>query len=275
MNYLELVHRLSELGVDSPTAEAAELADAVSNKSREWCLLNQTADLPNADSLAASLDKRSTGIPLQYIIGRAWFYGHRFNVSENCLIPQPDTEHVTELAINNMVSNAKLLDLCTGSGCIAISVLLSCPDATAVAVDISSPALDIAKSNASLHGVDRRLEIIKSDVLRDDISKLIASADVIVSNPPYVNSDVIPALSPEVQHEPRLALDGGADGLVFYRHFISALSKHMQHSAVMILEIGYDQHERIARLCKSAGLSCRFHRDFGGNIRVAEIRRNQ
>ena len=144
--------------------------------------------------------------------------------------------------------------------------------ATATAIDISEPALAIAKQNSAEHGVCARLALIKANVLVDDISEYVRSADVIVSNPPYINSDVIDTLSAEVLNEPRIALDGGDDGMIFYRHFINSLAPLMKPSAVMILEIGYDQSERISALCDDAGLSCTLHRDFGGNIRVAIIK---
>ncbi len=272
MTYLDLLKRLTDIGADAPSHEAAEMIRVLAGKPREWCLANRNTSLP--DTIDKGLALRAQGIPLQYVLGEAWFYGNRFFVSPDCLIPQPDTEHCVSIALSCLKKGDHILDLCTGSGCIAISILKENTSVCGTAVDISAPALEIVHRNALENGVYDRLTLLKSDVLSDDISALIAASDVIVSNPPYINTNVIPTLSKEVRHEPSLALDGGADGMDFYRHFIKALAKHMKLSAVMILEIGYDQSERISQLCQAEGLTCRFHRDFGGNIRVAEISGN-
>ena len=270
MTYSKLLKRLTEIGVDAPNAEATEIVRSLVGKPREWCLANRDAELPQ--EIDSILQKRENGIPLQYILGKAWFYGNLFTVSPACLIPQPDTEHCVSLSLKNLENDSRLLDLCTGSGCIAISILKENSNVRASALDISEPALEIAKFNAREHHVNDRIKFINADVLNDNISGLIENADVIVSNPPYINSDVIATLSSEVRHEPRIALDGGEDGMIFYRYFIKNLTKHMKPTAVMILEIGYDQSERIEALCRESGINCRLHRDFGGNIRVAEIR---
>lgn len=273
MNYTELISLLSAANAASPAYEAGELARVLCGVTKEWCLLNRSAALPETERLLEALGKRERGIPLQYILGEAWFYGYRFFVNEDCLIPQPDTEHTVALAIKNLPPNGRLLDLCTGSGCIPIAVLLETPDAHATAIEISKGAIKVAARNSALHSVADRLQIIESDVLLDDISTFISNADVITSNPPYINTDIIPSLSAEVRHEPIIALDGGADGMIFYRHFIGTLAKLMKPCAVMILEIGYDQANRITDLCAQNGLRCLLHKDFGGNLRVAEIRK--
>ncbi len=269
MTYLSLTKQLADLGSDSPKNEAAELIITLAGKTRAWCMLHKDEELPKI--IDEAFDKRKRGIPLQYITGEAWFYGNRFTVTPDCLIPQPDTEHLVELALSNACKTPTILDLCSGSGCIAISILKENVTAKAVAVDISQPALDIAQKNALLNGVSNRVRFIKADVLHNDLQELIGTADIIVSNPPYINTDVIPTLSAEVQNEPHIALDGGADGMIFYRHFLGELAPHMRRDALMLLEIGYDQSERIAEICQAHNLNYRFHKDFGGNIRIAEI----
>lgn len=271
MTYLTLLKRLSELGADAPAHEALEMARVLAGRTREWCMCNRETELP--ECIDSAVAKRECGVPLQYILGEAWFYGNRFTVSPDCLIPQPDTEHCVAIALDHLHDGGRLLDLCTGSGCIAISVLKEAA-VVAAAIDISPAALAIAQNNAISHGVADRLRLIESDVLSTDILPHIADADVIVSNPPYIDSDVIDTLSDEVRHEPRIALDGGSDGMLFYRRFIRELAHVMKRDAVMILEIGYDQSERILDLCSKEHLNCRLHRDFGGNVRVAEITRN-
>ncbi len=269
MTYLSLTKQLADLGSDSPQNEAAELIMALTGRKREWCMLHKGEELPQI--LDEALEKRKMGIPLQYITCEAWFYGNRFIVTPDCLIPQPDTEHLVALALDNAFQNPIVLDLCTGSGCIAISILKENVTTKAFAVDISQPALDIAQKNAALNGVSNRISFVKADVLHDDLNELICTADIIVSNPPYINTAVIPTLSAEVRHEPHIALDGGEDGMIFYRHFLDVLVTHMHQDAIMLLEIGHDQSERIAEICQNRNLCCRFHKDFGGNIRVAQI----
>ena len=177
------------------------------------------------------------------------------------------------MTVERCVPGTKLLDLGCGSGCIIIS-LLKRTLASGVGVDISEPALRVARRNAELHKIGSRLEFLRADILDSpDVTRLAAEADVIVSNPPYVRSDVIPTLSPEVRSEPILALDGGDDGLKFYRYYINTLSRNMKPDATMILEIGYDQSDDITSLCQTAALDCEIRRDFGGNPRVAIIKR--
>lgn len=271
MTYKRFISELQSIGADAPEHEAFEIIRSRFGKTREWCILNPDTDFPiETDGI---LELRRRGVPLQYIISEAWFYGYRFTVNENCLIPQPDTEHTVFHALKHLPKGGMLLDMCTGSGCIPIAILNEAPDATAVALEISDGAIDVAIQNAELHSVGDRLRILKADVLNDDITALISEADVITSNPPYINTEVIATLSEEVKHEPFIALDGGSDGMTFYRHFISELSRHMKPSAVMVFEIGYDQGDRIKALCDSRQLACTLRKDFGGNVRVAEIRK--
>ncbi len=273
MTYLDIVSHLINCGSDAPEFEAAELVRVFLGKSRQWCLLNRDTPFDCTSDIERALNLRRKGTPLQYITGEVWFYGNKFAVTPDCLIPQPDTEHAVESVLKHIRPGDTLLDLCTGSGCIAVSVLNERKDVKAIAVDISAPALDVARRNAALHGCSERIRFIESDVFEDSIIDVVRNANVIVSNPPYINTDVLRTLSAEVQSEPVIALDGGSDGLRFYRRLILELSKHMKPDAVMILEIGYDQSEKIRELCRLAGLNVTFRRDFGKNIRVAEISR--
>lgn len=279
MNYYSLVKLLTEHNSDAPSFEAAELIAHFTGKPREWVMLNRDAELPPAIERAAA--ERAAGKPLQYITGKAWFFGDRYFVSPDVLIPQPDTEHIAAAALDFLKPGAKLLDLCTGSGCIAISILKRCLS-KCVAVDLSAPALEVARKNAELHKVLARLDLRQLNVLTsDELPALIADADVITANPPYIRSSLIDGrdanateLSPEVLSEPRLALDGGEDGLVFYRRFIE-LAGCMKPDAVMILELGFDQAGRVDAMFESAGFKSDLRRDYGGNLRVAIIRRRK
>lgn len=168
--------------------------------------------MPLPPQVETAAREMCAGKPLQYITGRAFFMGDRYFVTPDVLIPQPDTEHIAYAALEVLAPGSKLLDLGCGSGCIIIS-LLKRTLASGVGVDISEPALRVARRNAELHKIGSRLEFLRADILDSpDVTRLAAEADIIVSNPPYIRSDVIPTLSPEVRSEPRLALDGGDDG---------------------------------------------------------------
>ena len=271
MNYTEIVRLLTEHGNESASHDAAELISHFVGKGREWCLANPNMPLPPQIETAAR--EMCSGKPLQYITGRAYFMGDRYFVSSDVLIPQPDTEHIAAAALEVLKPGMRLIDLGCGSGCIIIS-LLKRTLASGVAIDISEPALLVARRNAELHKIGSRLEFLCADVLDSpEVECLAAEADVIVSNPPYIRTDVIPTLSLEVQSEPLLALDGGTDGLKFYRYYINELTRLMKPNATMILEIGYDQSDDITTLCREARLDCEIRRDFGGNPRVAIIRK--
>lgn len=218
-------------------------------------------------SLDGIIARRTSGEPLEYIIGRTVFCGLDFFVSPDCLIPQADTEVVAEEA-SKLLSGGRFLDLCTGSGCIA--VFLAKRGARGVAVDISKAALDIAKKNAMQNGVSDLIEFKNADVFAPlDIG---AGFDVIVSNPPYVRSGEIDALPPEVRHEPRIALDGGDDGLKFYRRIASLAGDLLSPRGALVIEIGYDEAASVTKILSRHGFSCRVIKDFGGNDRcvVAE-----
>ncbi len=269
MNYSSIVKLLTEHGIASASNDAAELISHFNGKPPSWCLANRDQNLPPEITTAA--ERLAAGTPLQYITGRAWFMGDKYFVSPDVLIPQPDTEHLAEAALKHLKPGMRLLDLCTGSGCIIISVLKRVI-ASGTGVELSAPALAVARRNAEIHKIGSRLELTQADALDSDIvTKLVSEADVIVSNPPYINTDVIDTLSPQVRSEPRLALDGGPDGMRFYNRFITDYTRLMKPGAVMLLEVGYDQAERVRALCGSAGVSCAFIKDYSGIDRVAVV----
>lgn len=181
--------------------------------------------------------------PLQYIIGKEKFFGLEFIVNEHVLIPRPETEVLVETALNiidiarSAQNTVKVLDLCTGSGNIAISLTKNAANCKIVASDISSDAIEIAKENARLNGVFEKIIFIKSDLFRD----IEGRYDLIVSNPPYIARGEFETLQKEVLKEPMLALDGGADGLDFYRRIFSAAPGHLAHGGYCMAEIGFGQ----------------------------------
>ena len=264
MKYEEIAKKLADAGVQDARIEAAilieELCDERVCESREY----------DDVLFEAAIEKRTSGYPLQYIIGKWWFARSEFEVDENCLIPRPDTECVVEEAVKLLPRNASFADLCTGSGCIAVSVADLRPDTRGVAVDLYPKTLDIAKRNARRNNVADRLYFVLGDVLSGDVlgeEKFSA----IISNPPYIRSDVIDTLSREVSFEPRVALDGGEDGLVFYRSIVGKYKKNLDTGGRFILEIGYDQAEDIRAIAEENGFSCNVKKDLGGNYRVAVL----
>ena len=225
-------------------------------------------DCKRAESLA---ERRNTREPLEYILGKAWFFGLCFDVTSDCLIPQADTEIVCDRLISKLKSGACFADICTGSGCIALAALANTKNTTAFGYDISEAALKIAKQNAEKLGLQKRFSAQKADVFAPDFLDGEEPFDLIVSNPPYIETAVIETLSPEVQREPHIALDGGTDGLDFYRRLLEVCPSHIKKGGALLLEIGYDQREALEALCKAHGFPCEFYRDFGGNDRVCAV----
>lgn len=221
-----------------------------------------------AEALA---ERRNTREPLEYILGKAWFYGICFDVTDGCLIPQADTEIVCEKLISKLKSGARFADICTGSGCIALAALANTKNTVAIGYDISESALSVAKGNAEKMGLSERFLAQKADVFAPDFLEQEEPFDVIVSNPPYIETAVIETLSPEVRREPHIALDGGADGLDFYRRLLDVCPKHIKKGGALLMEIGHDQREALTTLCRVHGFSFEFYRDFGGNDRVCAV----
>jgi len=224
----------------------------------------------SGDALSEAVKRVENGEPLAYVLGEWYFYGLTFKLNDECLIPRPDTEHTVEKAIEALPKNGKFIDLCTGSGCIAVSILKNRPDLTAFALDISEKAIEAAKENAALNGVSDRVTFIRADVFSFDTSAL-PYFDAVISNPPYIRSDVVQTLE-VAKAEPIKALDGGTDGLDFYRYIINSYRERLNGNGCFIFEIGYDQKEDITALALSHGLECKVFKDYGGNDRVAVIK---
>ena len=206
--------------------------------------------------------------PLAYIVGAADFMGLTFGVSSDVLIPEQDTENLVEEIMKETTGGERILDLCTGSGCILLSLLHYSSGSTGVGTDISEKALRVARDNAERLGLTHRAEWRQGDLF--GALKEGESFDLIVSNPPYIQSSVIPGLAPEVKdHEPLLSLDGGEDGLDFYRRIIPGALEHLERGGMLFLEIGYDQAEAVALLMRESGYyDVRVMKDYGGNDRV-------
>ncbi len=221
----------------------------------------------SGSELDKAVEKYKNGIPAAYIIGEWEFFGDRYYIDENCLIPRCDTERVVECLLANLPENACFADLCTGSGCIAISTLKRKPYSKSYAVDISEKALDVAKRNAILNGVENRIEFICSDVFQTNFGD--RKFDVIVSNPPYIPTKDLEKLDVYVKTEPISALDGGDDGMDFYRHIVSKFKNNLSANGKFIFEIGFDQEEQIKKVALENGFECTVKKDYSGNPRVA------
>lgn len=232
-------------------------------------IVNENLDSTEEQMLELYLEQHSAGMPLEYITQRCNFYGIDLYVNNNVLIPRTDTEVLVTEAINIIGDeNLTVLDLCTGSGCIAISIARHCTNANIVAVDSSPEALEVCNANIIKTGCKNRVTTMQSD-----ITKTVPKGNfkVVVSNPPYIATGIIPQLSKSVKdYEPRIALDGGADGLDFYRHIFEYI-KNMKN-VTMLLEIGFDQERSITELAKSYGIA-KFNivKDFAHNSRVLSV----
>ena len=270
MTFREAVKKLTDAGIDSARADAAEIFRSVCkiDAARLPLMLDEDIDAPD---LSDAIERRCAREPLQYILGKTEFFGLEFEVSPDCLCPRPDTEISVETAISLLPENAEFLELCTGSGCISVSLIKSRPDLSGVATDKFERTLAIAKKNADNHGVTDRLSITLSDLF--DAPDYIGDRlfDAIISNPPYIPTRDLDGLSREVKREPQAALDGGDDGLDFYRHIVSEYAKYLKADGIMIFEIGYDQGDALGEIARRGSFDCRIIKDLGKNDRVAVL----
>lgn len=214
------------------------------------------------------LKRRCSREPLAYILGKWDFMGLEFGVSSDVLIPEQDTENLVEEVMREVCDGDRILDLCTGSGCILLSLLNYSNGSIGVGTDLSEGAIAVAKENALKLGLSERC-----DWKAGDLFEAVAPGekfDIIVSNPPYIRSETIGELAPEVRiHEPRIALDGGDDGLYFYKRIIPEAADYLRTGGMLFLEIGYDQAEQVGALMKDAGYyEVRTIKDYGGNDRI-------
>jgi len=215
-------------------------------------------------------EKVSSGYPLEYEIGYTSFLGHRFFVNESVLIPRPDTEHVVVSAEQHISEDSKVLDLCTGSGCISITLKVRNPDITIFASDISKKALTIAKKNAEYHNAD--ITFIEADLL-EGIEDWF---DIIVTNPPYVPTDMIEKLEKGISHEPFKALNGGEDGLDFYRRIESSLDCNLADDGLLIAEIERQDADTIPVLFEIfSKWSISIEEDLADRPRTLTVRRKE
>lgn len=250
--------KLAEEGIEEFSLDAWYLLEYVTGVSKAMYFAEpeRAVSEENADRYIDCIRQRAAHIPLQHITGEQEFMGYPFYVNEHVLIPRQDTETLVEEAIRVMRPKMKILDMCTGSGCVVLSILKMCrekyymTELQGIGADVSEEALKVARENG------RRLEVPVTWIQSDLFAKIPEEEkyDVIVSNPPYIETAVIDTLQEEVRlHDPYIALDGKEDGLYFYRRIISEAGKYLKPQGKLMFEIGCDQAEAVEELMKNAG----------------------
>lgn len=266
MRLRQVEQRLLAAGIENAAMEALWLAQRFLPLSEGE--LRAGAEFSSAP-LEAALARRCERYPLQYLLGEWPFWRQTYEVGPDALIPRADTECLVEEAIRRLPRNARFADLCTGSGCIAVSVLAERPDTQAVAVDKFAPTLALAERNALRNRVRERFRPVRCDLLDPDAEVEGAPFDAVLCNPPYIRTEVLSTLAPELSCEPQAALDGGEDGLIFYRVLLQNADRWITREGFFLFEIGFDQREALEQLANENGCTvARTIRDLGGNDRA-------
>jgi release factor glutamine methyltransferase len=270
MKVFEVLKQTEEIfknqGICDYKSDARFLMEFFLNCSQTDLILNMQKEI-NYNNFLKLANKRLKGIPVQYITGNTEFMSLEFNVNKNVLIPRQDTEILVEKAIGFINENncSKIFDICTGSGCIAIS-LWKYTNKEITATDISKKALKVAEENKRKHGA--KVTFINDNILNTNIN--FKNTDVIVSNPPYIKSSQIPTLDKTVKDaEPYSALDGGDDGLVFYKKITSLAENNLVSGGALFFEIGYDQGDAVRLILEQHNFkNIQIIKDYNGNNRV-------
>lgn len=273
--YEEGARRLGRAGVPEAGLDARLLAEFVCGRDQNGLFVHgeDLVEPKEQETFFALLEKRSRRIPLQYLTGIQCFMGLDFAVTPQVLIPRQDTEILAEEVLRHLHDGMRVLDLCTGSGCILISLLRYTNGCRGLGADISGEALAVARHNAGrllgggLAGEEKEARFVESDLYEN----VEGTFDVIVSNPPYIPTAHIDDLMPEVRdYEPRQALDGGKDGLLFYRGILDGCRRYLAGGGMLFLEIGFDQGKAVRGLMEKAGFcEVQVVKDYGGLDRVA------
>lgn len=264
----------SEKGIDNPRLDAEVLLSHVLGKDRLYLYVNfdQPLSPTELDTFRAAVKQRAMRTPVAYIIGSKEFMGLDFAVSPAVLIPRPDTEILVEAAIGRLaqIESPQVLDIGTGSGAIIISVLTSLPAAQGTAIDISKEALAVACENAKTNNVISRLSLQQGDLFSP---VLVKKFDAVLSNPPYIPAEDIAGLEPEVRREPNLALDGGKDGLDYYRRIIKEGPAYLNKGGFIALEVGEGQADAVARIADEHHIlkAVEIIKDYSGIDRVVVL----
>lgn len=274
MNYTEAfllgMQKLKEAQLEEAQLDARLLLEEICGTDHNTLLCHGDREVSEKEEeqYRKAIEQRAQHVPLQHILGYQDFMGLRFHVNEHVLIPRQDTEILVEEAMRYLHDGMRILDLCTGSGCILLSLLHYSNDCEGIGVDISKEALLVAKENAASLGIET--DFVESDLYE----RVTGKFDLLVSNPPYIESAVIPTLMEEVrEYDPYLALDGGEDGLDFYRRIIGGAQDYLKRGGQILMEIGSGQAQAVSELLREAGFKeidvCR---DFAGLDRVVSGR---
>lgn len=271
MQYAKLYHigkeQLQKAGITDAELDARLLLEFICHTDRNalYAHGDQEIEDEKMHDFLQLIEKRAVHIPLQHLTGEQNFMGLDFLVNEHVLIPRQDTEILVEEIMRDLHDGIRILDMCTGSGCILLSLLHYSNDCSGVGVDVSEDALAVARQNAD-RLAEKQAVFIQSDLFE----KVEGSFDLIVSNPPYIRSQEIAGLMPEVrEHEPHLALDGKDDGLHFYREIIKGAMPHLKRGGQLFFEIGYDQREAVQALLAANGYTeIAVVKDYAGLDRV-------
>lgn len=271
---LKGITSLKEYNIEEANLKAKIVLSDLLGKNKEYLMIHDEDEIEEGlnNLFFERIERLKKHEPIQYIINKQEFMGFEFYVDKNVLIPQPDTENLVEevIYISEQIREKeknvlRILDMCTGSGAIAISISKLIKETRVFASDISSDAIKIAEENASRNNAN--VVFFESNLFRK-ISELY-KFDIIVSNPPYIEKETIKTLPEEVQKEPRLALDGGIDGLDFYRKIIEEAKKYLNKDGYLLFEIGYNQRESVEKLLKANGYKNIYSRkDLSGNDRI-------
>lgn len=243
---------LKNSNIESPKLKSRLLMQYVLKQTRQYIIVNDLNQISKEDEerYFVGISKLRAGVPLEHITHQREFMKLNFYINENVLIPRQDTEILVEEVINiaKRIKNPKILDLCTGSGAIAVSLAKYLTESEITATDISNKALEIAKKNAKINEVENRITFISSDLFTNIPEE---KYDIIVSNPPYIKRNVIETLDEQVRKEPYMALDGGLDGLDFYRRIIKNSYEYLKYHGFLCLEIGFDQKIDVIELIEN------------------------
>ncbi|MBE7036857.1 MAG: peptide chain release factor N(5)-glutamine methyltransferase [Ruminococcaceae bacterium] len=265
--------QLQNAGIDNARLDAEVLLAHLLNRERLYLVTHRTDEIAAdiADAFRHLIVRRVKHEPVAYLIGQREFMSLDFSVCPGVLIPRPDTETLVELILETTPKQEPftLLDLCTGSGAIAVSLAHYLPNSHVTAVDISDICVETAKKNATRNGVAGRVQVLQADILKPLPS--LDLFDCVVSNPPYIPTKVLETLEADVQDfEPHTALDGGGDGLIFYRHIIQNAPAFLRKGGLLALEIGHDQRDAVTHLMAESGFFTQvdIRRDLAGIDRV-------
>ncbi len=278
MNIKEILRKGNEIlqknNIEDSLLKSRMLLSNLLNKNKEFLIIHDNEIIPREFEIKyfEYIEKLVTGIPIQYITHNQEFMGLNFFVNENVLIPQPDTEILVEEIISKINYNDEILDLCTGSGAIGISIAKLCKDKdlNIYLSDISKEALNVAKENSLKNEVN--VNFVQSDLFENINQKF----NLIVSNPPYIETDCIKELSLEVQNEPNIALDGGKDGLIFYRKIAKEAKNYLKEKGILGLEIGYNQNDIVIEILQKEGyIDIYSKKDYGNNDRIIICKRGK